>query len=193
MTVMQILTVDLGTDMLPALGLGSEKAEPGIMQQPPRSRTAHLLNKRVVWTAFAWYGLMASVVSTFAYFFVNYQNGWPNVALASSGHIYLLATTMTLAAIVFSQIADALNCRTITESVFKFGLFSNKRIWFGIGFEILLLIFLVYTPGVQTLFNTTGLRLADWLFLVIVPIPIFLIEEGRKALVRRHRAAKLRA
>ena len=80
LTVMQILTVDLGTDMLPALGLGAEQSEPGIMDQPPRPRTAHLLNKSIIWKAFGLYGLVASVISTVAYFFVNKMNGWPSIA-----------------------------------------------------------------------------------------------------------------
>ncbi|EGF36051.1 cation-transporting ATPase [Lacticaseibacillus rhamnosus MTCC 5462] len=77
LTVMQILTVDLGTDMMPALGLGSEKAEPGIMDKPPRARNAHLMSRTVLWKAFAWYGLIASIISSGAYFFVNHLDGWP--------------------------------------------------------------------------------------------------------------------
>lgn len=60
------------------------------------------------------------------------EAGWPNQALAASGGLYARATTMTLAAIVFCQIAAALNCRTQVTSVFKFGLFSNHRVWAGI-------------------------------------------------------------
>src|SRR5699024_9553683 len=56
LTVLQILAVDLGTDMLPALGLGSEQPEPGIMNQKPRAHNSHLLNKHLILTAFAWYG-----------------------------------------------------------------------------------------------------------------------------------------
>ncbi|WP_461226581.1 cation-translocating P-type ATPase [Lacticaseibacillus suihuaensis] len=185
MTVMQILTVDLGTDMLPALGLGAEKAEPGIMHQPPRKRSAHLLSRRVMWTAFAWYGLLASAISTFAYFFVNLQNGWPQTALADSGVTYAKATTMVLGAIVFSQIANALNCRTKQASVIRSGLFANRRIWYGIAFEIALFFVLTVTPGLQELFNTTPLGLADWAFLCVIPFPLFGLEEARKAWVRR--------
>ncbi|WP_262316042.1 cation-translocating P-type ATPase [Lacticaseibacillus parakribbianus] len=185
MTVMQILTVDLGTDMLPALGLGAEKAEPGIMHQPPRKRSAHLLSRRVMWTAFAWYGLLASAISTFAYFFVNLQNGWPQTALAAGGVTYAKATTMVLGAIVFSQIANALNCRTKQASVIRSGLFANRRIWYGIAFEIALFFVLTVTPGLQGLFNTTPLGLADWAFLCVIPFPLFGLEEARKAWVRR--------
>lgn len=190
MTVMQILTVDLGTDMLPALGLGSEKSEPGIMHQPPRSRSAHLLDKEVIWKAFGWYGLLAGVISSFAYFFTNHLAGWPDVALAASGLTYQRATTMVLGAIVFFQIANALNCRTKITSVFKAGIFSNKRVWFGIAFELALLIFLVYTPGVQELFNTAPLEFSDWLFLFAIPIPVFLLEEARKWIDRKRRNIK---
>ncbi|MFC6202805.1 cation-translocating P-type ATPase [Lactiplantibacillus nangangensis] len=188
LTVMQILTVDLGTDMLPALGLGAEKSEPGIMDQPPRARNAHLLNKTIVWKAFGWYGMIASVLSTVAYFFVNYLHGWPNVALAASGDTYVMATTMTLAAIVFCQIAAAINCRTQVTSVFTIGLFSNRRIWWGIGFEIVLIAVLMYVPVLQGLFNTAAINGRDWLLLFSIPIPLVLIEEARKALVRRHLA-----
>lgn len=190
LTVMQILTVDLGTDMMPALGLGSEKAEPGIMDKPPRARDAHLMSKTVLWKAFAWYGLIASIISSGAYFFVNHLNGWPLKGLATSGNTYVMATTMTLAAIIFCQIAAAMNCRTENASVFKAGLFANKLVWFGIVFEIFLLALLSYTPFLQELFHTGPLAPTDWIFLAIIPIPLFLIEEGRKWLNRRRLAAK---
>jgi len=184
LNVLQILVVDLGTDMLPALGLGSEQPEPGIMNQAPRSHNSHLLNKHLILTAFAWYGAIASVVSTMAYFFVNLENGWPAQKLLATGIGYNRATTMTLAAIIFCQIAAALNCRSKYTSVFKLGLFSNHRIWAGIVFEILLLLVLIYTPGLQTAFNTAPLQIKDWLFLIAIPIPIFLIDELRKLIMR---------
>ncbi|WP_281164613.1 cation-translocating P-type ATPase [Liquorilactobacillus sicerae] len=184
LTVMQILTVDLGTDMLPALGLGAERAEPDVMQKPPRSRQAHLLKKSLIWKAFGWYGLLASLISTFAYFYTNYVSGWPGKALAASGSVYLEATTMTLAAIVFCQIAAVLNCRTENTSVFKIGLFSNHQIWIGIIFEILLLSILIYLPFLQGVFNTTAIGVKEWLFLIAIPIPIFLLEELRKFISR---------
>ncbi|MDF7638557.1 cation-transporting P-type ATPase [Lactobacillus sp. ESL0791] len=181
MTVMQILTVDLGTDMLPALGLGAEASDPDVMNQAPRKRNEHLLNKQVMLKAFLWYGLLSSAISVGAYFFVNFQNGWPKgVPLAASGPVYMRATTMVLGSIVFSQIANVLNCRTNRVSLFKKGIFSNKNIWYGIVFEIFLFFLLTVTPGLQELFNTTRLLGSDWLFLFCLPIPLVLIEEARK-------------
>ena len=79
--------------------------------------------------AFLWYGLLESVICMCAYFFVNIMNGWPSAAgLASEGLIYRQATTMTLASIVFCQIGMVLNCRTGMQSIFKAGIFSNRRI-----------------------------------------------------------------
>lgn len=183
MTVMQILTVDLGTDMLPALGLGAEAADPDIMNQPPRKRSEHLLNKGVMIKAFCWYGLLSSLISSGAYFFVNWQNGWPAKGLDASGSVYMRATTMVLGAIVFTQIANVLNCRTNKTSIFKKGLFSNKNIWYGIVFEICLLFVLTVTPGIRQLFNTTPLFASDWLFLFLLPIPLVLLDEARKWLM----------
>ena len=180
MTVMQILTVDLGTDMLPALGLGGEPVDPDVMKQPPRKRNEHLLNRSVIVKAFLWYGLISSIISVSAYFFVNMQNGWPQVPLAASGSVYMRATTMVLGAIIFSQIANVLNCRTNKVSIFKKGLFTNRSIWYGIIFEILLFLVLTVTPGLQQLFNTTRLLPVDWLFLFCLPIPLVLIDEIKK-------------
>jgi P-type Ca2+ transporter type 2C len=186
LTVMQILTIDLGTDMLPALGLGTEKPEKDIMNKPPRSQKEPLLNKKLITKAFLWYGLLASAASIISYFYVNIQNGWPAVPLAGgTDPVYIKATTMTLAAIVFCQIGAVFNCRTEKQSVFKVGLFSNKQINFGIIFEIVLMVAIVYLPPLQSIFHTGPLNLSDWLFLCVWPPLVLLIEEARKAWVRR--------
>lgn len=112
--------------------------------------------------------------------------GWPTVPLADSGVIYSQATTMALAAIVFCQIGAVLNCRTEKQSVFKVGLFRNRSILFGIAFEILLLSAIIYVPLLQGVFNTAPIGLKEWVFLIILPVPIVLIEEIRKAVSRRY-------
>jgi len=191
LTVMQILTIDLGTDMLPALGLGTEKPEKDVMDIPPRNQKEPLLSKKVIRKAFLWYGILGSVASAMSYFFVNIQNGWPGVPLASgTDPIYLKATTMALAAIVFSQIGAVFNCRTEKQSVFRFGMFGNKQVNAGIIFELLLLIALIYVPVIQDVFHTAPLNLSDWLFLCIWPPLILMIEETRKAIVRKKSGGK---
>lgn len=185
LTVMQILCIDLGTDMLPALGLGTEVVEPGIMDRPPRGRNEHLLNRGLILKAFLWYGMIESVIAMAAYFFVNYLNGWPGIPLASSGLMYRETTTLTLAAIVFAQIGMVMNCRTEKQSVFKIGLFANKRIIHGIILEVILIILLAYVPFFHGLFGTAPIGWQGWIFLICIPLPVLMIEETRKMFLRR--------
>jgi P-type Ca2+ transporter type 2C len=189
LTVMQILTVDLGTDMVPALGLGTERPEAGVMDRPPRARSERLMNRSVLIKAFAWYGLLEAVFSLSAYFYINLVNGWPGVPLAASGPVYRLATTMTLAAIVFCQIGAVINCRTDRLSVFTVGLFSNKQVLIGIAVEIALICAIIYVPFLQSVFGTVAIGWSDWLYLVALPIPMVGLDELRKAIVRRRRAS----
>lgn len=113
------------------------------------------------------------------------RNGWPNVPLASSGIVYRQATTMALASIVFFQVGVVLCARTEKESLFKVGFFSNKRILFGIVFEILLINAIIYVPFLQSVFQTAAIGLKDWVFLAVLPFPIIIVDEIRKSIVRK--------
>ena len=193
LTTMQILTIDLGTDMLPALGLGTEPPEDAIMDQPPRDPHERLLNRRVLVKAFLWYGLMGSLAAMAGYFLVNMLHGWtPGMPLFGLGNdgdpVYIQATTMTLAGIVFAQIGQVMNCRTERTSVFVIGLLSNHRILTGIVFEIALIVFLTVFPPLQGLFHTTPLGWQDYVFLCCIPPIVFAVEELRKAWLRRRSA-----
>jgi len=185
LTIMQVLSIDLGTDMVPAIGLGSELPESGIMSQPPRPRHEHLLSRRLLIRALLWYGLIEAAAGLTAYFYLNWLNGWPHAPLANGGIVYQMATTMTLAAIVVSQIGAVFNCRTETDSVFKIGFFSNQIILWGIGIELVLLALLIYLPGVHGIFNTAPLGLQEWAFLIMWAPLMFLADELRKLFLRR--------
>ena len=190
LTTMQILTIDLGTDMLPALGLGTEPPEADVMANPPRNPNEPLLSGKVMRKAFLWYGMLGALFSFAAFMFCQVMNGWhPGIEMFGVGNdldpIYVRATTMALAAIVFTQIGEVWNCRTETASVFSVGLFSNKQINKGILFEIALIIFITLIPPFQSVFHTSPLVLNDFVFLVLLPPVILLLEEARKAIVRK--------
>lgn len=185
LTVMQVLSIDLGTDMVPAIALGTELPEKGVMDRPPRPKHETLLNRKVLLRAFLWLGLMESAFAMAGFFLRNVWNGWPGIAMAASGADYRLATSMTLAAIVFCQIGMVFNCRTERESVFKVGIFSNRMVLVGIVVELALLGILIYAPFMHTLFNTAPLGLKDIAFLIILPFLVVLLEEIRKAFLRK--------
>ena len=88
LTVMQILAIDLGTDMVPALGLGVEPPEEGVMDKPPRRLSDRLLNRQLLLKAFVWYGLIEAALAMGA-FFLNYWVNQGNLNhLANSGPLY---------------------------------------------------------------------------------------------------------
>jgi len=185
LTVMQILAVDLGTDLVPALGLGTEAPEPGIMDRPPRSRNKRLLDTPLLLRAYLFLGMLEAAFSMAAFFFVYYVNGWrPGMPMADSGPLYLTATTMTLAAIVASQVGNVFACRTERESVFRAGLFNNKLVLWGIATELVIITCLIYTPFLHRIFGLAPLAVKEWAFLLIFPPVLLLMEEGRKWIVR---------
>lgn len=184
LTVMQILSVDLGTDMIPAIALGVELPEEGVMQRPPRSRKEHLLHRPLLIRAFLFYGIMEGAIAMSAFFFKYMQFGWPQIPMVGSGELYQVATTMTLGAIVCTQIAIVFNCRTERVSIFKVGPFTNRMVLIGIVCELTLFSILSYTPFLHNIFNTGPLLAIDWLYLIIwIPVLIF-VDEIRKAILR---------
>ena len=179
LTVMQILAIDLGTDMMPALGLGVEPPEEGVMDRPPRRLSDRLLNRQLLIKAFVWYGLIEAALAMGA-FFLNYWVNQGNLNhLASSGPLYREATTMTLGAIIFTQIGMAMNSRKGRGSIFQVKPFANRIISLGIVLEIVLFILLSYVPFFHTLFNTAPIGLDDWLYLLACPFVIMALEEIR--------------
>jgi P-type Ca2+ transporter type 2C len=190
LVVMQVLAIDLGTNQLPAMALGAERAEPGTMSRAPRSRSEHLLNwevgKRIVFA----FGPLEMLAALGSFLFAYVLAGWhPWETLAGSGSLYLEATTMTFAGIVMAQVGAAMAWRTDRESVFSIGLFSNRLLMIGIATEVAMVALLSYTPGLQRIFHTAPLSGWEWLLLLVWPPLIFLLEELRKAVLRRRTAS----
>jgi len=186
LTVIQILAIDLGTDTLPALALGSEKPDPGVMQRPPRPRGERLLDRSLMLRAYLFLGPLEAIAAMAAYFFVLHSSGWQfGTALAANDPLYLQSTTACLAAIIAMQVVNVFLCRHPSLSAFSRGHHFNRMIVWGIVFELLLLAFIVYTPWGNALFGTAPLAAGVWLFILPFGVGMLLIEEGRKVWVRR--------
>ena len=98
LVVMQVLAIDLGTDMVPAIALGTERAEPGTMTRPPRPRSDRLLDRATLARAFAWIGPLEALAAMACFLFAYWLSGWrPWEALPDTGDLYDQATTMTMA------------------------------------------------------------------------------------------------
>jgi sodium/potassium-transporting ATPase subunit alpha len=187
LTVIQILAVDLGTDMLPALALGAEAPQPGLMQQPPRQRSERLFSWRLALRAYLWLGLLEAAIAMGAFFFVLNSTKWHfGDHLSSMDPTYLQSTTACLAGIVIAQIVNVFLCRHPQQSALRLGLFNNPMLLVGLTFEVILLLLIIYTPWGNTLFGTAPLDLDVWLLVVPLALLMGLLEEGRKALCRWH-------
>lgn len=181
LTIMQVLAIDLGTDMVPAIGLGAEPPVTGIMDRPPRARDEPLITGRLLIRALLWYGVFASVASMSAYFFMNWLHGWPQAPLAADGTlVYRMATTMTFAGIVAAQVGMVFNCRSDRVSVFRIGFFSNRLVLVGILVELALLGLLIYIPFLQDIFHTAPIGLREWAFVFAWTPLAILLDETRK-------------
>jgi magnesium-transporting ATPase (P-type) len=183
--IMQVLAVDLGADLLPALALGSEPPEPGIMAQPPRSPKHHLIDLGVA-RRFAFLGLLTGAAGMAAYFFVYFMEGWrPGLELAATGPLYARATTMCYGGIIFAAAGNAMALRTERQSLFRVGFCANRLLLAGVAGVAVCLLALSYLPFLQRLFQTAPLLGRDWLFLLIFPPLQILASELRKAWGRR--------
>ncbi|HEO4530607.1 TPA: cation-transporting P-type ATPase [Streptococcus agalactiae] len=172
--------VDLGTDMLPALGLGVEPPETDVMNRPPRRLTDRLLDKGLLIKSFLWYGTIESVLAMGGFFWAHYLRYGNFTFFVANGIPYREATTMTLGAIIFSQIGMVMNSRTSYQSIRALSIFGNKLINFGIIMEILAFLVLVYVPPFHNLFNTASLGLSHWLYLISCPFIMIGLDEVRK-------------
>jgi magnesium-transporting ATPase (P-type) len=186
LVVMQVLAIDLGTDMLPAIALGMERAEPGTMSRPPRPRTERLLDRATLGRVFGVVGPVEGLAAIASFLFAYWVAGWrPWDPLADSGPLYVQATAMAYAGIVMSQVGAGLAWRTDRRSVLRVGLFSNRLLLVGMAVEVTLVVLLTTVPGLQDVFHMQPLDAELWAFLLLWPPLVLAVEEARKALARR--------
>ncbi len=186
LTIIQILAVDLGTDMLPALALGAEQPSHDTMLRPPRLRSERLLSWGLLLRAYLFLGLLEAVAGMAAFFFVLHGGAWQfGGVLGHHDNLHLQATTACLSAIIAMQVVNVFLCRHPTLSAFSRGHRRNRLIAYGIGFELVLLVLIGYTPWGNALFGTSPLAAEVWLFIIPFGGGMLLLEELRKAVVRR--------
>lgn len=125
LSVLQILCLDLLTDQMPALALGTEPPAPHLLEQPPDR--GHLVDRRLLMRAFLVLGPVESVLEVVAFFSVLRGFGWhPGDRISDS--VLAAASGAAFLAIVAGQAATALACRSSTQFVFRMPLRDNPRI-----------------------------------------------------------------
>ncbi len=186
LTIIQILAVDLGTDMLPALALGAEAPDPDVMNRPPRGRSERLLSPGLLTRAYLFLGMLEAAAAMALFFFALHAAGWHYGELPEkTDPSYLQATTACLVAIVMAQVANVFLCRHPLKSLLSFSLLSNRLILLSIAAELGLILGIVYTPAGNWLFGTAPVGVEVWLLAVLFAACMWMLEELRKLALRR--------
>ena len=189
LTILQLLAFDVGTETLPALALGREPAEPGIMERRPRSRKESIITPPMLLRAWLFLGLIAATLQMGAYFYVLLRSGWhpgdPVGAGTELHHAYQQATTMTFLSMIVAQIGTAFASRTERASLFSVGVFSNRLLLWGVAFELALAALLIYLPAFQALLGTAALPVKYLLITLPFPFIVWGADELRRYIVRR--------
>jgi calcium-translocating P-type ATPase len=180
----QVLAIDLGSDVLPALALGAEPPEPDVMDRPPRSRRERLLSAAVLRRFLFLGSIQAAGVSALFFWHIR-SAGIPFSAFTADNLVYREAITIVQAGIVVSQFFNALAVRTDRQSVLRVGLLSNPGLLAAGLLGVSLMAAISYLPALQAVFHTAPLRAADWASLVVLGVLLLAAEETRKWWVRR--------
>jgi magnesium-transporting ATPase (P-type) len=192
LTALQVLAIDLGSDVLPALALGAEPPEPGVMERPPRPPAERLFSATVV-RRFLFLGTIQAAWVTAAFFWRIHTADLPFSSFTADNPVYREALTMTQAGIVVSQFFNGFAVRTEEQSVFRVGLLSNRAL---VGAELVglgIMSAISYLPALQAVFHTAPLSLVDWLILVVGGAILFAASEAHKAWLRRVRRRRASA
>ena len=172
-TAVQILWIDLGMEVLPALALSADQIDASIMRRPPRKKTEHILNKTMFFN-------IAQVAL------------WQSVCLlglfwwAFKEHSLEKARTFVFTTLIMFQMFNAFNCRSSSVSVFSSRLGINRYLIAAVMFSVFLQLCIIYLPFANRLFDTVPLNLKDWLIILLISFTVVPFTELTKFVRRRN-------
>jgi Ca2+-transporting ATPase len=172
LTAVQILYVNLATDGLPALALAVDPPDDDLMQRQPRDPRIGVFTRPVVVMLLA-AGLWSGLVNMTLF-----------VWLLERGRALEEVMALTFVTLVLIQFFNAYNCRSDRRSVLRRP-FANRWLNLAVGWEVVLLIAILYVPFFQPAFGTFSLTTADWLLVVLLAFSIVPVIQGVKWMARR--------
>lgn len=173
-----LLWINLVTDTLPAIALGVEPAEPGVMSHKPRGRKSNFFDGGVM-GAIIYQGIFQTVLVLGVY-------GWALMfpEHATNRMIHEDALTMAFATLGLIQLVHAFNVKSVYQSIFTVGAFKNKTFNWAIPIAFLLLMITIVVPGFNDLFHVSHLSVTQWLAVIIGSSLMVVLTEIVKAIQR---------
>ena len=180
LSVLQILALDIGTDLLPALALGSEAPSKGTLKRPPERR--HLMDRALIFRVFGLLGPVEALFEMTAYTAVLLGAGWTPGAELPASDVLMAASGAAFTTVVLAQLANAFACRSASVPPWRLGWFTNRLLVWAVLAELgLLAVFLFLGPLAALLGHAPpspgglavalaaipGVLLADWLYKIV--------------------------
>ena len=182
LTVLQVLALDIGTDLLPALALGGEPANPRTMTGP--ARNGKLIDGRLVRRAFGVLGPVEAAMSMLAFLTVLLVSGWTWGTVPAS---LTTASGALFAAVVLGQLANAYACRSETRWIGRVGVTGNRLLTYAVGFELAMLAVFLFVPPLPGLLGGHGPSALGWGMALLAVPAVLTADAVQKALRARER------
>ena len=181
LSVIQILSIDLGSDMLPGLALGSEKPEKNIMKRAPVGKDEKILDFEVFKRGYFFIGVIEASAAMFAFITFLLSHGWQYGQVDLHDPLFQSqAMTMTLLGAITSQLANAWTMRSWDFNIWTMRWNSNKTLLFSFVAVLVWIWMLLNVEGVQKVFNTAHVPLQDLWILIPFPIIVLVFNESYK-------------
>ena len=185
LSVIQILSIDLGSDMLPGLALGNEAPEEDVMDRPPVGKDESILDREVFKRGYFFLGAIEGAAAMTAFLGFLFLNGWHYGDLSiSNTSLHKQAMTMTLLGAVSCQLFNVWTLRSWEFSAFSRGLFKNRLLLVAILLELLWIYALLNVGVVQLVFNTAHVPYGYLWILLPFPVLLFASHEAYKRRMR---------
>ncbi|KAH7729130.1 Protein CATP-1 a [Aphelenchoides avenae] len=218
MTNLQIMSIDLGTELAPGIAMAQEPGEGDLMERPPRKHTSNLVSNTLLAYAYFYAAQIEAVGCFLAYCCVYWHHGinvsdlWMSSdnhwraesdggkPFASNGHIFSVDDQLKIRAqacaawqmgVVFGQFFQILCVRTRRQSIFRHGLFANRLMLPAMAIEMVLVIIMIYVPGVNGFFGGGPVPWESWVMVAGFGLLMLAFNEGRKWLIRNHETNKV--
>ncbi|UCD07022.1 MAG: calcium-translocating P-type ATPase, SERCA-type, partial [Candidatus Aenigmatarchaeota archaeon] len=158
-----LLWINLVTDGPPALALGVDPLSPDVMSRPPRDPKEKILSRGAIH-----FLIMVGIIMTI---------GTLGVFWWGLGVSLDKARTLAFTTLVIYEMFNVINCRSLKYSMFKIGVFSNRKLIYAIIVSIILQLLVIYVPAIQIGFRTVALGLLDWLVIVVISSTVLIITQ----------------